>query len=120
MPYVVTEPCIGCIDSSCTEACPANCFYAAPLTHRLGPTGIIFAGSDEPSRHSGMLMINPDECTSCGACETECPVEAIYEDCSVPEDLQEWIAVNAWYTRSLSGEQRERLQQVPPKGNVPD
>ena len=26
------------------------------------------------------LYINPDECIDCGACISECPVEAIYED----------------------------------------
>ena len=42
----------------------------------------------------GMLVINPDECINCGACETECPVEAIYEDTGVPEDQREFIKIN--------------------------
>jgi ferredoxin len=57
-----------------------------------------------------MLVINPTECTSCGACETECPVEAIYEDYSVPAELKEWVELNAWYTQSLSGERTKALQ----------
>jgi len=31
-------------------------------------------------------MINPEECIDCGACEPECPVEAIY-----PEEMQSYI-----------------------------
>jgi ferredoxin len=49
-----------------------------------------------------MLVINPDECIHCGACETECPVEAIMEDSSVPADLQEFIGINASETTSMT------------------
>jgi ferredoxin len=41
------------------------------------------------------LYINPDECIDCGACEPECPVQAIYDEASLPQDKQEWLAVNA-------------------------
>jgi ferredoxin len=49
-----------------------------------------------------MLVINPDECIHCGACETECPVEAIMEDSSVPDDLKEFIEINASETTSMT------------------
>jgi ferredoxin len=49
-----------------------------------------------------MLMINPDECIHCGACETECPVEAIFEDSGVPDNFKEFVAINAEETTSLS------------------
>jgi ferredoxin len=52
----------------------------------------------------GMLMIHPDECINCGACETECPVEAIYEDSGVPEDQQQFVKFNETETMSLSDE----------------
>jgi len=111
MPYVTSEHCVGCQAGSCVAACPVNCIYVAPLVVRLPGLGILWAGDDELRVGRGMMMINPDECTSCGACETDCPVEAIYEDCSVPEELQDWIAINARYTRSLTGEQKERRRQ---------
>jgi len=44
-----------------------------------------------------MLVIDPEECIDCGACEPECPVEAIQIDSSVPPKWQEFIAINAMH-----------------------
>jgi ferredoxin len=41
-----------------------------------------------------MLVINPDTCIDCGACETECPVNAIYQDGDVPAAQQKFVSVN--------------------------
>jgi NAD-dependent dihydropyrimidine dehydrogenase PreA subunit len=41
-----------------------------------------------------MYYINPDECIDCGACEPECPVEAIYADDAVPEGMRKYIEKN--------------------------
>jgi ferredoxin len=38
--------------------------------------------------------INPDECIDCGACEPECPWQAIYEEPAVPELFQNDVALN--------------------------
>ena len=51
MPRVVTEPCVGCKHGDCVEVCPVDCFFEL----------------------DNMLVIDPDECTDCGACESECP-----------------------------------------------
>ena len=40
------------------------------------------------------LVIDPDECIDCGACIAECPVEAIFADTDVPEDMESWIEKN--------------------------
>ena len=40
------------------------------------------------------LVIDPDECIDCAACVTECPVEAIFADTDVPEDMESWIERN--------------------------
>ena len=72
MPYIITEPCIGTKDASCVAVCPVDCIYE---------------GDD-------MYYINPDECIDCGACEPECPVEAIFDDSSVPEQWQSYIEKN--------------------------
>ena len=90
MTYVVTEPCIGTKDLSCVEVCPVDCFYNnanAQLNVKAGK---------EPAKpgDSGMLIIHPDECIHCGACEPECPVEAIYEDDDVPEKWTEYVKLN--------------------------
>jgi len=49
-----------------------------------------------------MLYIDPDECIDCGACVPECPVEAIFDEGSVPDEEQKWLAINA-----------ERVQHLP-------
>ena len=58
MPYVVTDYCQKCRFSDCVSVCPVDCFH----------------GDDE------MLYIDPNACIDCGACEPECPVEAIQPD----------------------------------------
>ncbi len=73
MTFVVTDNCQNCRFTDCVTVCPVDCFHA---------------GED-------MLYIDPDECIDCGACEPECPVEAIYEESDLPEDQQKWIAINA-------------------------
>jgi ferredoxin len=50
---------------------------------------------DEPGFEAVLqLFINPDECIDCGACEPECPVNAIYPEDDVPEEYHEYIAKN--------------------------
>jgi ferredoxin len=48
-----------------------------------------------------MLYIDPDVCIDCSACIPECPVQAIYELDDLPEDKQEWVAINAERAPSL-------------------
>ena len=73
MAYIVAEPCIGVKDHACVDVCPVECFYE---------------GED-------ILLIHPEECIDCGACEPECPVSAIFEAGQVPEPWKEYIAKNA-------------------------
>lgn len=97
MAYVVTEPCIGTKDRSCVEVCPVDCFYnyeSKDLNDKVGKSA---NGVDV-----GMLVIHPDECIHCGACEPECPVEAIYEDDSVPEKWKEYVDINNKVTSDYS------------------
>ena len=72
MTYVVTEKCVDCKFTSCVSVCPVDAFHELP----------------------DRLYINPETCIDCNACMDECPVEAIYPDMDVPEDLQEWIELN--------------------------
>lgn len=46
-----------------------------------------------------MLVIDPDECIDCTLCEPECPVDAIMAEDDVPEDMQEFIKLNAELSR---------------------
>ena len=73
MAYVVTEPCIKCKYTDCVEVCPVDCF-------REG---------------ANFLVIDPDECIDCTLCVPECPVNAIFAEDEVPDDQQDFIALNA-------------------------
>lgn len=80
MAFVVTEPCKGCKYTDCVVVCPMECFYEGDV----------------------MLYIDPNDCIDCGACEPECPVNAIYLDRDVPAKWESYIALNA-----------ERVKQCP-------
>lgn len=41
-----------------------------------------------------MLFIDPNDCLDCEACIPECPVAAIFHEDLVPEQWQEYIALN--------------------------
>jgi NAD-dependent dihydropyrimidine dehydrogenase PreA subunit len=82
MTYVVSGPCIDVMDKSCIEVCPVDCIY-------------------EGARK---LYINPEECIDCGACEPECPVEAISYADDLPEDQVAHAADNKrFFAEPLSG-----------------
>tara|TARA_Y100001936_G_scaffold9972_1_gene8922 strand:+ start:643 stop:870 length:228 start_codon:yes stop_codon:yes gene_type:complete len=40
------------------------------------------------------LVIDPDECIDCAACVPECPVEAIFSDCDLPDEEMDWLDKN--------------------------
>lgn len=114
MAYVVCQPCIGTKDRSCVEVCPVDCFYDIhdpKLNQKSGlqPTKKrkrkLENGQEVEELDFGMMTINPDECINCGACETECPVEAIFEDTGVPEKWKEYTKLNEEITQALSDEQ---------------
>ena len=106
MTYVVTEPCIGTKDRSCVEVCPVDCFYNNADSQLNAKAG------KEPGKagDTGMLIIHPDECIHCGACEPECPVEAIYEDDDVPEKWTEYVKLNQTVAESLSDEDLDKTR----------
>jgi len=73
MTFVVTGNCHLCRYTDCVEVCPVDCFH----------------GDDK------MLYIDPGGCIDCGACVPECPVEAIFDEGSLPPEEQQWLAINA-------------------------
>ena len=75
MTYVIAEPCVGVKDKACVEVCPVDCIHG---------------GDDDPQ-----LYINPQECIDCGACEPECPVEAIFEESALPAEWKSFTELNA-------------------------
>lgn len=78
MTYVITEPCIDVKDRSCVDVCPVDCIHEGPE----------------------QLYIDPEECIDCGACEPECPVEAIFPEDAVPQKWESYIAKNKAFFES--------------------
>ena len=81
MAYIVAEPCIKCKYTDCVAVCPVECFYEG----------------------ENSLVIHPDECIDCGACEPECPTTAIFEESALPEKWKAFIEVNAVFSGAKSG-----------------
>lgn len=111
MTYVVTEPCIGTKDRSCVEVCPVDCFFNFKNSDLNSEVG------KGPGKEGdvGMLVIHPDECIHCGACQPECPVEAIYEDDDVPDKWSKYVQLNATAVEGFSSEEIEN-NRVTSKG----
>ena len=72
MTHVVTSACVGHKYQDCVAVCPVDAFRELET----------------------YLVIDPDDCIDCGACIPECPVEAIFAEEDVPEELIEWVEKN--------------------------
>jgi len=77
--YIIGEACIDVKDISCQSVCPVDCIH-------------------EMDR---MLVIDPEECIDCGACEPECPVEAIFPEDALPEKWEPFVPINTAYNESM-------------------
>ena len=75
MAYVIAEPCIDVLDISCVSVCPVDCIHYEEGVDRK-------------------LFIDPNECIDCGACEPECPVEAIFPEDALPEKWAAFVPIN--------------------------
>lgn len=84
MAYIITRLCRDCVDTACVAVCPVDCIYE-------------YTGSDQAT-YPNQLYIHPDECIDCGACEPECPWQAIFEEAAVPDAFTEDTPLNASMT----------------------
>jgi len=78
--YFIAEPCIDVKDRSCVDVCPVDCIHEA----------------------NRILVIDPEECIDCGACEPECPVEAIFPEDALPEKWSPFVRINYAYGDGLA------------------
>ena len=79
MAYVIAEPCVDVMDTACVSVCPVDCIH-------------LEEGADRK------LFIDPNECIDCGACEPECPVNAIFPEESLPAEWSGYTAIDAlWF-----------------------
>lgn len=93
MTYVITEPCIGTKDASCVDVCPVDCIHS--------------------TAEDQQYFINPETCIDCAACESVCPVSAIYFEDDVPAEQRQFVEINAdWFkTHDTSGAWRSRTER---------
>ena len=75
MTYIIAEPCIDIKDLSCVDVCPVDCIH----------------------EFERILIIDPEECIDCGACEPECPVEAIFPEDALPDKWEPFVKINYAY-----------------------
>ena len=107
MTYVIAEPCVDTMDQACVAVCPVDCIHFEQGVDRT-------------------LYIDPNECIDCGACEPECPVNAIFPEESLPAEWAEYTKINAvWFTdkdaaRAMVEAAQARLSRTPaPDGRRP-
>ena len=102
MTYIIGEACIDVKDISCQSVCPVDCIH-------------------ETDR---MLVIDAEECIDCGACEPECPVEAILPEDAIPDDWEPFVKINYAFSLEKHRPARSRSTLVQSyadeKGIVPD
>ena len=75
--YIIAEPCIDIKDRSCVDVCPVDCIH----------------------EFERILIIDPEECIDCGACEPECPVEAIFPEDALPDKWNAFVEINYAYDK---------------------
>lgn len=87
------------------DVCPVDCIHTTP--------------EDE------QYYINPEVCIDCAACESVCPVTAIFFEDDVPEQWKHYTPLNAeWFKEhDTSGEWRTRTErhdaEAPPPSPAP-
>jgi NAD-dependent dihydropyrimidine dehydrogenase PreA subunit len=96
MIYVITSPCQGTCDTACVDVCPVECIAGPVSVETLRETTADGRGTAHPGIQ---LFIDPDECTGCGACLPECPVEAIFAEDDMPAEHAGDVARNAQFFR---------------------
>ena len=83
MAYVITNTCIK--DLLCADVCPTDCIHPK---------------KDESTFDTAaQLYIDPAGCIDCGACVPVCTSDSIHSADDLPEDLKQFVDVNAsFYT----------------------
>ena len=94
--YIIAEPCIDIKDRSCVDVCPVDCIH----------------------EFERILIIDPEECIDCGACEPECPVEAIFPEDALPDKWNAFVEIN--YAFPDPGEDQRAHRHVRDRARRPE
>jgi NAD-dependent dihydropyrimidine dehydrogenase PreA subunit len=81
MSHIIGSKCIDVCDSACVSVCPVDCIHGPVFSDKNG-TELAYLKDTGDIRAivRPQMYIDPQTCINCGACLTECPVGAIYED----------------------------------------
>jgi len=90
MAYVVTAACFDCKHTECVTVCPCDSFHEG----------------------DSMVYINPDSCVECDACASVCPTGAIFQEGNVPDEMREFIQLNAEMAAKLPVIRERRIPLV--------
>ncbi len=83
MSYVITDACVGACDMGCVSVCPVDAIHGAVPERELRA----LSTAERAKRHPSLqLYIDPERCICCGACEPECPVNAVFDEGDLPSD----------------------------------
>jgi len=94
MSFIITSPCIGCIDGACLKVCPMDCIHGPINPTGMGKESI---GMGHSEKEGKQLFIDPNECILCSACVPECPVGAIVTSESLAIKMGEEDSVHKNY-----------------------
>jgi NAD-dependent dihydropyrimidine dehydrogenase PreA subunit len=100
MAYVIAEPCVAVCDTACVEVCPVDCIH--------GPADVEALRGLPPERRphvrdDAQMFIDPEACICCGACEPQCPVNAIFDEPELPPQWARYRERNADFFRQNQG-----------------
>ena len=87
MTHIITSLCLR--DGACVEVCPVECIVP----------GI-------PEAEWPWYFIDPDTCIDCAACETVCPVTAIFHEDDVPAEWKQYIEINRAFFKDTPAQER--------------
>lgn len=93
MSYIIGKSCVNCLDTSCVSVCPVDAINGPIYVDRIGAE---ISTMSSVELFGKQLYINPDTCIDCGACEPECPVDAIYptEDVAISMGDKDYVVSN--------------------------
>ena len=81
--HFIAEPCTSLKDGACVDVCPVDAIGPKPGTPEF--------------ETAPQLFINPAACIGCGSCRRTCPVAAIFEIGTGPEEYDDYVNLNEAY-----------------------
>lgn len=95
MPAVISSLCVGVLcGAPCIDVCIIDCIQG-PISMNGEDVMQVRLRGERPEDGRVQLYVNPELCLDCGACEVECPANAIFEEQDLPDEYKSFITLNA-------------------------